>query len=314
MQTLYRTECRTESVPVTRWVSETVNETRTYTVCVPQQKVVKQPVCRIVCEPITMTRRCYRPVPITKNVERTVYETQCSNEIVNKVITRMVPQCINEMVPVTQFHPVCEYQTCYITQRIPTTTMVPVVTCAHTCGHQCGGGCGQCGGATYCVQYRPVTTCVDQQVAVTRPVVRQVPETIMVPRQRTTFTPVQETVQVCQLKVDRIPHKFVQTVCTVEMQPYDVTVTEIVPKRVTDWVETTVCVMVPEQRSVVVPVVRCRPVTDTVTRQVPVCVPYQVPCTVMTTQVRPVTHQVPVTQCVMVPVAVTAIPTPQAGH
>ncbi len=191
MQTLYRTEYRTESVPVTRMVSETVNETRTYTVCVPQQKVVRQPVSRIVCEPVTMTRRCYRPISVTKNVERTVYQTVCSTEIVNKVVTRMIPQCINEMVPVTQFHPVCENQLCYVTQRIPTTTMVPVVTCAHTCGHRCGGGCGQCGGATYCVQYRPVTTCVEQQVAVWRPVVRQVPETITVPRQRTTFTPVQ---------------------------------------------------------------------------------------------------------------------------
>ena len=72
----------------------------------------------------------------------------------------------------------------------------PLVTCRHTCGHRCGSGCGACGGVTACVQYRPVTTCVDQQVAVTKPVVRHVPETITVPRQRTTYTPVKETIQV----------------------------------------------------------------------------------------------------------------------
>ena len=39
----------------------------------------------------------------------------------------------------------------------------------HTCGHRCGGGgCGACGGATVCVQYRPVTTCTYQQVPVMR--------------------------------------------------------------------------------------------------------------------------------------------------
>ena len=63
MQTLYRTEYRTETVPVTRMVPETVNETRTVTVCVPKQQVVRQPVTRIVCEPVTMTRRCYQRRP-----------------------------------------------------------------------------------------------------------------------------------------------------------------------------------------------------------------------------------------------------------
>ena len=38
MQTLYRTECRTENVPVTRMISEVVNETRTVTVCVPKEE------------------------------------------------------------------------------------------------------------------------------------------------------------------------------------------------------------------------------------------------------------------------------------
>jgi hypothetical protein len=287
-------------------VPETVNETRTVTICTPRQQVVRQPVHRVVCEPVTMTRRCYRPVPVTKNVQRTIYKARCSTEIVEKVVTRMIPQCVEEVVPVTRMIPVCEQQLCYVTQRIPTTTMVPVVTCRHPCGHRCGGGCGQCGGATACVGYRPVTTCVEQQVPVMKPVVRHVPETIQVQRQRMTFIPVKETVQVPQMKVERIPIPIVQCVTTIDMQPYEITVTEIVPKRVTDYVEVPVTTMVPEQQTVVVPTVRCRPVTENVTRQVPVCVPYQVPVTVMTTQVRPVAQQVPLTRTVMVPTTVPA--------
>ena len=113
--------------------------------------------------------------------------------------------------------------------------MVPVVTCGHACGHRCGGGCGQCGGATACVQYRPVTTCVEQQVAVTRPVVRHVPETITGPAPAHDLHPGQgDGPGAADEGRDRIPIPIVQCVTTIEMQPYEVTVTEIVPKRVTE--------------------------------------------------------------------------------
>ncbi len=318
MQTLYRTECRTENVPVTRMIPEVVNETRTVTVCTPKEERINQRVTRIVCEPVQVVKKCYQPVPVTKNVERVIYQTRCTPVIATKQVTRMIPQCVTEMVPVTRMIPVVEPQVCYVTQKVPVTTMVPFVTCSHPCGHQCGGGCGQCGGTTTCVRYRPVTTCYEQQVAVTKQVVRHVPETIKVPRQRTTFTPVQETIQVCEVKTEKIPFTIVQCVTTIDMKPYDVTVTEIRPKPITETIPVTITRMVPEQKTIVVPTVRCRPVTETVTRQVQVCVPYQVPVTTMTTQTRPVAHQVAVTRQVMVPAASLAVagpqPTPQAGH
>ena len=99
----------------------------------------------------------------------------------NKVITHMIPECVTETVPVTRMRQFVEPQVCYVTQKVPVTTMVPVVTCAHQCGHRCGGGCGSCGGVTTCVRYAPVTTCYEQQVAVTRPAVKFVPETLLCP-------------------------------------------------------------------------------------------------------------------------------------
>jgi hypothetical protein len=297
MQTQYRTECRTVDVPVTRMVSEVVNEQRTITHFVPQQKTINKTVTHYVCEPTIVTEKCYRPVPVTKTVQRTLYQTYCTTEIVNKQITRFVPECVTETVPVTKYHKVVEPQLCTVTQRIPTTTMVPVVTCSHACGHRCGGGgCGMCGGVTTCVSYRPVTTCTYQQVQVTRPAVRYVPETTQVTRTRRIMKPVHEMVQVPQVKVNRIPYQVSQCVTVTEMQSYDVTYTKIVRKPVSETVPVSVCVMVPESSTVVVPTVKCRPVTETVSKQVSVCVPYQVPVTVMTTQMRTVAHQVPVTQ------------------
>jgi hypothetical protein len=294
-QTLYRRECRTETVPVTRMVPELVNETRTVTCYTPQQRMVSKPVTRYVCEPTTVVQKCYRPVPVTRTVQRTIYQTYCTTEMVNKVITRMIPECVTETVPVTKMHKVVEPQLCYVTQRIPTTSYVPVVTCVHSCGHRCSGGCGQCGGATACVRYAPVTTCTYQQVQVTRPAVRFVPETTYVQRTRTKFNPVQETISVPQVKVNRVPCATVnQCVTDVKMQSYDVTVTRLVRKPVTETVTVCETTMIPHSSTVTVPVVKCRPVTETVTRQTSVCVPYQVPVTVMTTQTRPVVQQAPV--------------------
>jgi hypothetical protein len=297
-QTLYRTECRTETVPVTRMVRECVNETRTVTCYTPQQQMVTKPVTRVVCEPTTVVQKCWRPIPVTKTVQRTIYQTYCTTEMVNKVITRMIPECVTETVPVTKMRKVCEPQLTYVTQRIPATSYVPVVTCAHTCGHRCGGGgCGQCGGATACVGYRPVTTCTYQQVPVMRPAVRFVPETCYVQRTRTKFNPVQETVCVPVRKVNRVPCGTVnQCVTGYQMQSYDVTVTRMVPKPITETVTVCETTMIPHSSTVTVPVVKFRPVTDTVTRQRSVCVPYQVPVTVMTTQMRPVAGPAPSVQ------------------
>ena len=87
----------------------------------------------------------------------------------------------------------------------------------------------QCGGATACVRYRPVTTCTYQQVQVMRPTVRFVPETCYVQRTRTKFNPVQETVTVPVKKVNRVPCGTVnQCVTDYQMQSYDVTVCKMV--------------------------------------------------------------------------------------
>jgi hypothetical protein len=287
-QTCYRTECRTETVPVTRMVPEMVNETRTITTYEPKQEVVNKQFTRYVCEPTTVVQKCYRPIPETKNVERTIYQTHCTTEMTKRVITRMVPQCVTETVPVTRMRQTVETQLCNVTQKVPVTTMVPVVTCAHQCGHRCGGGCGSCGGVTTCVQYRPVTTCYEQQVQVKRPVVKYIPETKYVQCTRTKFVPEKHEVTVPEVRVHRTPIKITQCVTSVRFEAYDVNVTRMVPKPITQTVPVCVTKMIPHSCTVTVPTVRCRPVTETVTRQVSVCVPYQVPVTVMTTQMRPV--------------------------
>jgi hypothetical protein len=299
-QTLYRRECRTESVPVTRMVRECVNETRTVTCYTPQQQMVNKEVTRYVCEPTTVVQKSYRPVPVTRIVQRTIYQTYCTTEMVNKTITRMIPECVTETVPITKNRKVVEPQLCTVTQRVPATSYVPVVTCGHSCGHRCGGGgCGQCGGATVCVQYRPITTCTYQQVQVMRPTVRFVPETCYVQRTRTKFNPVQETVTVPVRKMNRVPCATVnQCVTDYQMQPYDVTITKMVPKPITQTVMVCQTTMIPHSSTVTVPVVKLRPVTDMVTRQTSVCVPYQVPVTVMTTQTRPVAQAAPAVQSV----------------
>ena len=284
-------------MPVTRMVRECVNETRTVTCYTPQQEMVTKPVTRYVCEPTTVVQKSYRPVPVTKIVQRTIYQTYCTTEMVNKTITRMIPECVTETVPVTKNRKVVEPQLCYVTQRIPTTSYVPVVTCGHSCGHRCSGGCGQCGGATACVQYRPVTTCTYQQVPVMKPTVRFVPETCYVQRTRTKYNPVQETVTVPVKKINRVPCAVVnQCVTDYQMQAYDCTVTKMVARPVTETVTVCQTKMIPHSQTVTVPVVKLRPVTDMVTRQTSVCVPYQVPVTVMTTQTRPVGTVAPAAQ------------------
>jgi hypothetical protein len=275
-------------------VPELVNETRTVTSYIPQQRVVTKPVTRYVCEPTTVVQKCYRRIPVTRTVERTIYQTYCTTEMVNKVITRMVPECVTETVPVTKMRKVVEPQLCTVTQRIPATSYVPVVTCAHSCGHRCGGGgCGVCGGATACViSYRPVATCTYQQVQVMKPTVRFVPETCYVQRTRTKFNPVQHTVCVPVRKVNRVPcGTMSQCVTDFQMQSYDVSVVRMVRKPITDTVTVCETTMIPQTSTVNVQVRKCRPVTEMVTRQRSVCVPYQVPVTVMTNQVRPVVQQ-----------------------
>jgi hypothetical protein len=319
MQTHYRTECRTETVPITHFVSEVVNEPRTHTCWEPQQETVLKPVTHFVCEPTTVMQRCFHYYPVTKQVQRTVYQPQCSTVIVDKVITQLIPECVTETVPVTRMRVETQQETRIVTQRIPVTTMVPVVTCAHQCGHQCGSGCGYCGGVTTCVSYQPQTTFVDQQVPVTRCVPKFIPETTFVQRNRTKFTPVKQVIQVPEIKIDKIPVPVVQCVTEMQAVPYDVPVTRMVYRPVVEQVPTCVTKMVPHTNTVIVPIVKLRPVVETTTRQIQVCIPYQVPVTVMTTQSRVVAHQVPVTRQVVVPMTVpqappAAAPSTQSGH
>src|SRR5271155_5961805 len=114
MQTQYRTEYRTKNVPVTRMVPETVNETRTITRFIPTQETInKQVIANYVCEPVTTIKKCYRPIPVTKNVQKTLYQTYCTTEIVNKEITNFVPECVTETVPVTKTRKVVTTEMCY---------------------------------------------------------------------------------------------------------------------------------------------------------------------------------------------------------
>ncbi len=319
MQTHYRTECRTETVPITHFVSEVVNEPRTYTCWEPQQETVLKPVTHYVCEPTTVMQKCFHYYPVQKMVQRTVYQPQCSTVIVDKVITQLIPECVTETVPVTRMRVETEQEIKIVTQRVPVTTMVAVVTCSHQCGHKCGSGCGYCGGVTTCVSYQPVTTCVEQQVPVTRCVPKFIPETTYVQRNRTKYTPVKHVIQVPEIKIDKIPIPVMQCVTEMQAVPYEVPVTRTIYKPVVEQVPVCVTKMVPHTNTVIVPTVKCRPVVETTTRQVQVCIPYQVPVTVLTTQSRVVSHQVPVTRQVMVPMAApaaepAAAPSTQAGH
>ena len=115
--------------------------------------------------------------------------------MVNKVITRMIPECVTETVPVTKMHKVVEPQLCTVTQRIPVDVVRSGrhvrVTRADT---------GAAGGL------RPVRRSDGLRAlppghdlhrpagAGHGPTVRFVPETIYVQRTRTKFNPVQETV------------------------------------------------------------------------------------------------------------------------
>jgi hypothetical protein len=309
-------------VPVTHWVSEVVNEPRTYTCWEPQQQTVIKQVTHYVCEPQVVMQRCFHTYPVCKTVQRTYYQAQCHTEIVDKVVTQLIPECVVETVPVTRMHVEIEETIKIVTQTVPVTTMVPVVTCSHQCGHRCGGsGCTYCGGVTTCVSYQPVTTCVQQQVPVCRPVPRFIPETIYVQRNRTKYTPVRQVVQVPELRVEKIPIPVTQCVTVMEAVPYDVPVTRQVFRPIIESVPCVVTRMVPHYNTVVVPTVKCRPVVEPVARQVQVCVPYQVPVTVMTAQMRTVERQVPVTRSVLVPMpapspapAAQAAPSTQADH
>ena len=131
-QTHYRTEYRTENVPVTRTVSEVVNESRTLTRFVPQQKTVNKQFTRYVCEPQTVTQKCYRPVLVTKNVNARSIRPTARPRWSTRSSLAYVSDCVTETVPVTKYHKVVEPQVCNVTQRVPVTSYVPVVTlCSH---------------------------------------------------------------------------------------------------------------------------------------------------------------------------------------
>ena len=300
-QTYYRQECRTETVPVTRMVPELVNETRTVTCYTPQQQIVNKPVTRYVCEPTTVVQKCYRRIPVTRTVERTIYQTYCTTEMVNKTITRMIPECVTETVPITKMRKVVEPQLCTVKQPIPVTSYVPVVTCSHSCGHTVrrrrmwsmrrSDGLRAAIGRSRRAPIRRCKSC--------EPTVKFVPETCYVQRTRTKFNPVQQTVCVPVKRVNRVPCGTVsQCVTDWQTQSYDVTVCKMVRRPITETVQVCETTMIPHSSTVNVQVTKCKPVTEMVTRQTSVCVPYQVPVTVMTTQTRPVVQQVPAAQSV----------------
>ena len=60
MQTQYKTEYKTQTVPVTKTVAEVVNVPRTYTVYVPKTQTVNQTVYKTVLEPTTQTQKQQR--------------------------------------------------------------------------------------------------------------------------------------------------------------------------------------------------------------------------------------------------------------
>ena len=94
-------------MPVTRMVPEMVNETRTVTVACPRQQTIDQPVTRIVCEPVTVDEEMLSARPGDEERAReSSIRPRCTTVIVDKDVTRMIPQCVTEMVPVTRMIPV----------------------------------------------------------------------------------------------------------------------------------------------------------------------------------------------------------------
>ena len=131
-QTFYRSECRTENVPVTAHGprnASTKPETSAAT-CRSSgwstsrsfaTSASRQPSCRSAIDrspsPRTSSARCYQTTARPR--------WQQGHHPHD-------PECVTETVPVTRMHRVVEPQTCYVTQRMSVTSYVPVVTCAHT--------------------------------------------------------------------------------------------------------------------------------------------------------------------------------------
>jgi hypothetical protein len=246
-QTRYRTETTQEQVPVTRTVYDSVMVT----------KMVKQPYT--VCE----------------QVPATIYVPTCETQLVNKVVTRYVPQQVTEQVPVTRYQKVVETQGSYVNRQ------VPVVQNVVQCGHHAGCGCGK-------PKVKAVVTGYQcEQVYVEKPVCKTVASTEYKTVCRTKMVPVQETVQCQQVVRKMVPQQVMRNVTRVAYNEVPVQVCEKRPRQVQEMVT------------------RC------VTRQVP----EQVQVTVMQCVAKQVQTQVPVTSCVLVPAVAPApavAPTAQA--
>ena len=103
MQTRYRTEYKSRTVPVSRSVPEIVNVPRTYTVYVPQQQTVNQQIWKTILEPVTKTEKQYRYNTVMKTVPQTEYQPKTVSFTTSRVETSLVPESYTESVPVTTY-------------------------------------------------------------------------------------------------------------------------------------------------------------------------------------------------------------------
>lgn len=244
-QTRYRMETTQEQVPVTRTVFDSVMTT----------KMVKQ------------------PYTVSEQVPSTIYNSVCETQMVNKVVTRYVPQQVTEQVPVTRYQKVVETQGSYVNRQ------VPVVQNVVQCGHHGGCGCGKAKVKSVVTGYQ----C--EQVYVEKPVCKTVATTDYKTVCRTKMVPVQETVACQQVVRKMVPQQVMRNVTRVAYREVPVQVCEKRPRQVQETVT------------------RC------VTRQVP----EQVQVTVMECVAKQVQHQVPVTTCVMVPAVAAVAPAEQVA-
>ncbi len=256
------TSYQTVTQTVYEQVPRTVTKTR-YRTEMTQEQV---PVTRTVYDSVMVTKMVKQPYTVCEQVATTIYKPVCETQMVNKVVTRYVPQQVTEQVPVTRYQKVTETQGSYVTRQ------VPVVQNVVQCGHHGLCGCGK-------AKVKAVVTGYEcEQVYDEKPVCKTVASTEYKTVCRTKMVPVQETVSCQQLVRKMVPQQVMRNVTKVAYREVPVQVCEK----------------------------RARQVQETVTRCVARQVPEQVQVTVMECVAKQVQNQVPVTTSVMVPVSAPA--------
>ena len=182
-QTQYRTECRTQTVPVTRTVTEQVPGHDNQTQYRTEYRTQTVPVTRTVTEQV--------PVTVNQTQYRTEYRTQTVP--VTRTVTEQVPVTVNQT----------QYRTEYRTQTVPVTrTVAEVVNVPRTVTVYVPRQQTVNQQVTKTV-YNPVTTTQKQQryVTVQKPVTR----TVLQPRTVTDMVAQTQTQLVPQTYTEAVP-------------------------------------------------------------------------------------------------------------